>query len=187
MIKLETNRLILRQWLDSDIPIFAGMNRDPKVMEFFSACLSEEETEEMVTRIRVHFQKYGYGLFAVELKSSGEFIGFVGLSIPQFDAPFMPAVEIGWRISSQHFGKGYATEAAKKILEFAFDELELEEVVSFTVPRNKASQRVMEKIGMSRDLSGDFFHPKLEKNHPLSLHVLYRIKPILVEEAELIF
>lgn len=179
-MKLETNRLILRQWLDSDIPIFAQMNRDPRVMEFFPACLSEEETEEMVVRIRVHFQKYGYGLFAVELKSSGEFIGFVGLSIPQFEAHFMPAVEIGWRISAQYFGKGFATEAAKKVLEFAFDELKLKEVVSFTVPKNKASQRVMEKIGMSRDLSGDFFHPKLERDHPLSLHVLYRVKnPIL--------
>jgi RimJ/RimL family protein N-acetyltransferase len=176
MTKLETNRLILRQWRDSDIPIFAEMNRDPKVMEFFPALLGEEETEKMVARIRAHFQKHGYGLFAVELKNEKNFIGFIGLAIPQFEAPFMPAVEIGWRISAQHFSKGYATEAAKKVLEFAFDELKLKEVVSFTVPKNKASQRVMEKIGMVRDLSGDFFHPKLEKNHPLSLHVLYRIK-----------
>jgi RimJ/RimL family protein N-acetyltransferase len=176
MKKLETDRLILRQWRDSDIPIFAKMNRDPKVMEFFPALLSEEEAENFVARIRAHFQKHGYGLFAVELKNEKTFIGFVGLSIPQFEAPFMPAVEIGWRISSQYFGQGYATEAAKKILGFAFNNLKLKEVVSFTVPENKASRRVMEKIGMKRDLSGDFFHPKLEKDHPFSLHVLYRIK-----------
>lgn len=176
MIKLETDRLILREWLDSDVPTFVKMNQDPKVMEFFQGLLSEEETKSRVEWNLTHFVKHGYGNFAVELKESQEFIGFVGLSNPPFEAHFTPAVEIGWRISSPHFGKGYATEAARKVLEFAFDELKLEEVLSWTVPSNKASRRVMEKIGMTRDSKDDFHHPKLEKNHPFSWHVLYRIE-----------
>lgn len=176
MKKLETNRLILREWRDTDIPIFVQMNLDPKVMEFFPACLSEEETKSLVALNREHFAKHGYGKFAVELKENQEFIGFVGLSIPPFEAHFTPAVEIGWRIAAKHHKKGFATEAAKKTLEFAFNELKLEEVVSFTVPNNKASRRVMEKIGMTHNLQDDFHHPKLAKDHPFSWHVLYRKK-----------
>lgn len=177
---LETERLILRQWQESDILPFIEMNQDPEVMKYFPAMLSADETRNLVTRFKLHFREHGFGLFAVELKSEKKFIGFVGLSIPTFEAHFTPAVEIGWRLSSKHFGKGYATEAAKKVLEFACDQLKLEEVVSFTAIVNKPSINVMQKIGMARDAKDDFRHPKLDKNHPLSWHVLYRIKfPLL--------
>ena len=175
MIQIKTPRLILREWLDSDLAPFAEMNADPRVMEYFPATLSFTETQELVARFRRHFLEHGFGLFAVELKDSKEFIGFVGLSVPQFAAHFMPAVEIGWRIASKHFGQGYATEAAREVLEFAWEELQLKEVVSFTTESNLASRRVMEKIGMVRDVKDDFLHPKLDENHRLSKHVLYRI------------
>jgi len=173
---LETERLILRDWQESDILPFIEMNQDPEVMKYFPAILSADETNSLVMRIKSHFREHGFGLFAVELKSEKKFIGFVGLFIPSFEAHFMPAVEIGWRLSSKYFNKGFATEAAKKVLEHAFGELKLKEVVSFAVMTNQPSINVMQKIGMTHDAKDDFQHPKLDKNHPLSWHVLYRIK-----------
>lgn len=173
---LETSRLILREWRDADIPVFVAMNQDPKVMEFFPRTLSPQESETLLQRFRDHFTQHKFGPFALELKSTKEFIGFTGLMIPSFDAHFMPAVEIGWRLDSKHFGQGYATEAAKEVLRFAFDEIGLEEIVSFTIPANKASRNVMEKIGMKRDLDGDFKHPRIAEDNPCCWQVLYRIK-----------
>ncbi len=175
MSKLQTPRLILREWQDSDIPVFVAMNQDPKVMEFFPELWSEEKSRDCVANFRKHFAENGFGFFAVELKENQEFIGFVGILKVPFESHFTPAIEIGWRLASKHFGKGYATEAAREVLEFAWDELHLKEVVSFTTESNLASRRVMEKIGMVRDVKDDFLHPKLDENHRLSKHVLYRI------------
>jgi RimJ/RimL family protein N-acetyltransferase len=129
----------------------------------------------MVEKIQKHFKQYGFGLFACILKSTGQLIGYVGLNAPDFEAHFTPCVEIGWRLSSEVWGKGYATEAALAVLEVGFKEYDLREIVSFTVPSNYRSIRVMEKIGMKRDMEGDFYHPKVPYEHPLRLHVLYRI------------
>lgn len=177
MRQLETKRLILREWKDSDIPLFALMGKDPRVMEFFPSLWSEEKTKDAVAHFRKHFSENGFGFFAVELKENNQFIGFVGIAKVEWEAHFTPAVEIGWRLASQHFNKGYATEAAREVLRFAFEELHLQEVVAFTVCDNLPSQNVMKKIGMTRDLKGDFLHPKLPKDHKFARHVLYRAKP----------
>jgi len=175
-MKLETNRLILREWIDSDIPVFIKMGKDPRVMEFFPGLWDEEKSHESLKQNREEFTQSGFGKFALELKETGEFIGYTGLAKVNFEAHFTPAIEIGWRLDSQHFGKGYATEAAKEVLRFAFEDLRLKEIVAFTVPQNLASQNVMKKIGMTRDFSGDFLHPKLPKSHPFAKHVLFRTK-----------
>lgn len=160
-----------------------AINSDPVVMEHFPSTQDSKTTESFIYRINEQYNKYGYSLYAVELKSTDEFIGFVGLNHPDFDIPNFsaeskPVVEIGWRLSAKHWGKGYATEAAKAVLKMAFEELGLNEIVSFTVPDNKRSIKVMEKIGMTRDVRDDFSHPKLTSNHRLSLHVLYKIKVV---------
>jgi len=152
------------------------MNADPRVMEHFPACLTGEESDKLADRIEAHFDKHGFGLFAAELRTTGEFIGYVGLSVPAFQAHFTPCVEIGWRIAATHWNQGLATEGARAVLEYALDTLGLPEVVSFTVPANLASRRVMEKIGMTHDLADDFEHPMLPEAHPLRRHVLYRRK-----------
>jgi RimJ/RimL family protein N-acetyltransferase len=151
------------------------MNVDPKVMEFMPKLLDSEESDALVERIERHFDERGFGLMAVEVKESGEFVGFVGLSVPQFEAPFMPAVEIGWRLAAEYWGKGLATEAARETLRFGFEVVGLESVVSFTVPANVRSRRVMERIGMTHDPREDFDHPQLPVGHPLRRHVLYRV------------
>lgn len=176
--QLETKRLILREWKDSDIPLYVAMNQDPRVMEFFPELWSEEKTREVVEWNNQHVAENGFGKFAVELKETGEFIGFVGIVKVPFESHFTPAVEIGWRLVSKHFGNGYATEAAKEILRFAFEDLHLKEIVAFTVPQNLPSQNVMKKIGMIRDSNGDFLHPKIAPNHKFANHVLYRIKKL---------
>jgi RimJ/RimL family protein N-acetyltransferase len=151
------------------------MNADPRVMEHFPALLSPQETEAQVTRIEAHFDKHGFGLWAVEIPGVAPFVGFVGLSIPRFEAHFTPCVEIGWRIAAEYWGNGFATEGAKAALDFGFQSLGLPEIVSFTVPANIRSRRVMEKLQMRRDPNGDFNHPLLPEGHPLRPHVLYRI------------
>lgn len=175
MNHIETERLILREWKPEDLPFFAAINQDPKVMECLLKPLTEAETAAMIERIQKHFKEHGFGLFACILKETSQCIGFVGLNIPEFTSHFTPCVEIGWRLSSQAWGKGYATEAARAVLQAGFEEFNLQEIVAFTVPANKRSQRVMEKIGMVRDLNGDFDHPKVPEGHPLKAHILYRI------------
>ena len=172
---LETKRLVLREWEDKDIPPFVAMNQDPEVMKFFPSISSHQETLNLVTRMRKQFNEHGFTGFAVELKTTEEFIGFVGLMIPNFEAHFTPCVEIGWRIAKPYWNQGYATEAARAVLRAAFEKYNLEEIVSFTAAANKPSIRVMEKIGLRRDPKDDFFHPKLPKDHPLAKHVLYRL------------
>src|SRR5579872_3736955 len=139
MIKINdiyTERLHLRRWKESDKEMFAAMNADPVVMEFFPKLMSRAESDALANDIEARFEKQGFGLWAVELKDSGQFIGFVGLNVPKFEAPFMPAVEIGWRLAKEYWGKGYATEAANAVLDVAFNKLGLTEIVSFTVPAN---------------------------------------------------
>ncbi len=151
------------------------MNADLRVMEHFVAPLSRSESDAFVKRIQDHFVEYGFGLWAVEAPDVSEFVGFVGLSVPRFEAHFTPCVEIGWRFAFDYWGRGYATEGAEACLRFAFSEVGSEEVVSFTVPANVRSLRVMEKLGMRRDADGDFDHPGVPAGHPLRQHVLYRL------------
>lgn len=173
---IETDRLILRAWTEKDYPAFAALNADPKVREFYPNILSQVESDTAASRIQQSLQEKGYGLWAVEVKNGAPFIGYVGLSMPTFQAAFAPCVEIGWRLAYTHWGKGYATEAAMRVLEFGFQTLKLPEIVSFTVPANNRSLHVMERIGMKRDPSADFEHPLLPDDSPLKQHVLYRIR-----------
>jgi RimJ/RimL family protein N-acetyltransferase len=152
------------------------MNADERVMEFLPSVLTREESDARVHRIDQHFAEHGFGLWAVEAPGVADFIGFTGLAVAQFTAPFTPCVEIGWRLAAEHWGRGYATEAARAAVRYAFDELQLDEIVSFTVPQNVASRRVMEKLGMTRSPSEDFDHPLLPPDHRLSRHVLYRLR-----------
>ncbi len=172
---LTTPRLLLRMWRDADLPAFAAMNADPQVMELFPELLERAESDALVRRIRAHFDEHGFGRWAVEVPGVAEFIGFVGLSVVDFRAAFTPAVEIGWRLATPHWGKGYATEAARAVLRFGFNQLRLDEIVSFTVPHNQRSRRVMERIGMTYIATDDFEHPRLPVGHPLRLLVLYRL------------
>jgi RimJ/RimL family protein N-acetyltransferase len=176
---LETERLRLRGWQPSDREPFAKLNADPRVMEFFPRTLDREESDAMVVRIGNHLRAKGFGLYAAELRSGDRFIGYVGLHAPTFEAHFNPCVEIGWRLASDVWGQGLATEGATAVVRHAFEDIGLDEVVSFTVPANRRSIRVMEKIGMTHDAADDFEHPNLPAGHPLRNHVLYRLrKPV---------
>jgi RimJ/RimL family protein N-acetyltransferase len=169
---LETSRLILRRWREADSEPFYRINSDPRVMEFFPACLTHAESDALIARADAHFEKHGFGPFAVEMRDGGKLAGFVGLFIPRFEAHFTPCVEIGWRLAPEYWNQGFATEAATRVLRLAFDELGLDEVISFTVPANLPSRRVMEKLSMA--YTGEFDHPGLPEGHPLRRHVLYR-------------
>jgi RimJ/RimL family protein N-acetyltransferase len=173
---ITTDRLLLRRWREADRLPFQNMNADPRVMEFMPAPLSPAESDALIARIEAHFEHHGFGPFAVELPDEMTFAGFIGLSIPAFDAPFMPAVEVGWRLAFDCWGRGLATEGARAVVSYGFEELGLDSVVSFTVPENLRSRRVMEKIGMTHDPRDDFDHPRLQDGHPLRRHVLYRLK-----------
>ena len=172
---LTTPRLLLRPWRESDRLPFQELNADPRVMEFYPATLTPAETAASILRIRNHFERHGFGLFAAELRESGAFIGYVGLSVPSFAAHFMPSVEIGWRLAFDRWGTGLATEGARAVADYAFQTLKLPTLVSFTAPANQRSRRVMEKLGMVHDPAGDFDHPNLPAGHPLRRHVLYRL------------
>lgn len=151
------------------------MNADPRVTEYLPTPLSRQQSDAFVERIAAHFDQHGFGHWAVEIPNVTPFAGFVGLSTPRFEAHFMPRVEIGWRLGIEYWGQGYATEGARAVLAFGFETVGLEEIVSFTVPANERSRRVMEKIGMTYDPADDFDHPSLPEGHPLRRHVLYRI------------
>jgi RimJ/RimL family protein N-acetyltransferase len=176
---LTTERLILRQWQDADRNVFARLNADPVVREFFPGVQTREESDADAGRIHKAIEERGWGFWAVEVRGGASFIGFVGLSRPGFEAHFTspkaPCVEIGWRLAQEHWRNGYASEAANACLRFGFEKLTLQEIVAFTVPSNERSRAVMTRIGMSRDPADDFDHPNLEPGHPLRRHVLYRI------------
>ncbi len=173
---IETERLILRTWREEDLKPYFLINQDPKVIEFLRGSLTMEQVSDFLLAVNNHQDVYGYTLWAAELKETNDFIGFIGLNYTDWKAHFTPAVEVGWRLGSAYWGKGYATEGAKASLDYGFEKIGLKEIVSFTVPANKRSIHVMEKIGMTRDFSGDFAHPKLFADHPLSKHLLYRVK-----------
>jgi RimJ/RimL family protein N-acetyltransferase len=172
LLRLETARLILRRWQESDREPFYRINSDPRVMEFFPACLTRDESDALLPRVEAHFETHGFGPFAAELRETGELAGFIGLAVPRFEAYFTPCVEILWRLAARFWNQGLATEGAKAVLQLAFGPLALPEVVSFTTVANRPSRRVMEKIGLKYE--GEFDHPELPDGHPLRRHVLYR-------------
>lgn len=173
---VETERLILRQWKESDRETFVELNSSKENLPFFPNPFSKDESDKFIDKTISLIEKNGFGLFAVEIKSTGEFIGFTGLHNPTYKTHFTPCTEIGWRLHKNFWGKGYATEAAKGALDFAFNQLKLDEIVSFTATLNTPSIKVMERIGMTRDESGEFDHPNVPDGHILKRHVLYRLK-----------
>lgn len=172
---IETERLILRTWKKEDADPYFQINQNPKIIEFIRGPITMEQVNDFISAVNRQSDKHGYTLWAVELKETGELMGFIGLNYIDWESHFTPAVEVGWRLGSQFWGKGYATEGAKASLDYGFKQCGLKEIVSFTVPANIRSIRVMEKIGLKRDVNGDFAHPKLAADHLLSQHILYRL------------
>lgn len=173
-VELRTERLVLRQWRDDDRAAFAAMNADPRVMEHFVAPLDRSASDALFDRIRGEIDDRGWGWWAVQVGSGGPAAGFVGLNAVGADLPMAPAVEVGWRLAAEHWGRGYAPEAARRALRFAFEELRLDEVVSFTTVLNVRSRRVMEKIGLVHDPARDFDHPRTP-GWSGQRHVLYAV------------
>jgi len=173
-LELHTRRCVLRNWKDSDLAPWAEMNADPDVRRYFPNLLTPEQAQAEAGRCRDAIEQRGWGMWALELPGVMPFAGFVGLNVPHYDAPFVPAVEIGWRLARAAWGCGHATEAAEAALAFAFARLHVQEVIAITVPGNLASRRVMQRLGMVHDPAGDFDHPRIEAGHPLRRHVLYR-------------
>jgi RimJ/RimL family protein N-acetyltransferase len=171
--ELITSRLRLRQWTDADLAPFAALNADPEVMRYFPATLTQAQSDEFAGYVRDTIERHGWGLWAVEVTDGPPFAGFVGLNRVSFQAHFTPAVEVGWRLARPFWGNGYATEAATAALGFGFEQLDLDEIVSFTSTINEPSIRVMRRLGMTHDGAGDFDHPRA--HGPLRRHVLYRI------------
>ena len=175
---IETERLYLRQWQASDFVVFAAMNADPEVMKYFPKLLSATVSDIIANKCQQLIEENGWGFWALSLKEGSDkndaFIGFVGLNQTHADMSFAPCVEIAWRLRKEFWGQGYATEAARASLDFAFSELALDEVVAFTAVINQRSQLLMARIGMT-DMQENFYHPALESNHPLAEHVLYKI------------
>jgi len=176
--EIRTERLLLRRWRPEDLAPFADLNADPVVMEFFPSSLTPAESDGFAARVDAEFDERGYGLFAVEVVGGEGFVGFVGLHAFTLEEPspmpFAPGVEIGWRLARSAWGRGYASEAARSCLAFGFEEIGLDEIVSFTSVVNERSQQVMRRIGMQRDAADDFDHPRVPESSPLRPHVLYR-------------
>lgn len=168
-----SNRLGFRKFNNSDVDPFFKLNSDPEVMKYFPSTLDMEETQHLITRINLHIEEYGFGFFAVDHLDSNTFAGFLGLKKTNFTAEFTPCVEIGWRLSKDFWNHGLATEGAQRCLEFAFSNLKLKDIYSFTALLNLPSERVMQKIGMHK--IGEFEHPSVEDLHPLKRHCLYKI------------
>lgn len=173
--RLCTPRLLLRRWRDEDLAPFAALNADPEVMAHFVEPLTPQRSHRMVDRIEAAFTRDGFGLWAVEVRETGQFIGFTGLNEVAFTAHFTPAVEVGWRLARAAWGHGYATEAARAALRYGFREAGLAEIVAFTSVTNQRSEAVMRRLGMTHDPADDFDHPDLPPGHRLRRHLLYRI------------
>lgn len=174
-IVLRTERLILRDWRDADVAPFAALNADPEVGQFILGPLERTKSDALADRIRIAIAERGWGLWAVEIVGGEPFIGFTGITPINFEAAFAPATEIGWRLARSAWGHGYATEAANAVLAHAFETLGFDALVSITATINRRSRRVMERIGMRYDPAGDFDHPAIAPDHPISRHVLYRL------------
>lgn len=175
--ELLTPRLLLRHWHPDDLQPFAAMNADPEVMEHFPNVLTRADSDAFAARAEAGLASRGYGLWAVEERAGGRFLGFTGLNQVTFEAPFVdgPTIEIGRRLRRDAWGRGYAQEAARAVRDFAFEGAGLRELVSFTATTNLRSARVMRGIGMTRDAADDFDHPRLPPGHRLRRHVLYRL------------
>ena len=175
-LELHTKRCVLRQWKDSDLPAWAAMNADADVRRYFPSVASVEQALGEAQRCRDAIAQRGWGMWALEVPGVMPFAGFVGLNAPHYDAPWIPAVEIGWRLTRAAWGQGLATEAAIAALDFGFTHLQLRQIVAITVPANTPSRRVMDRLGMVRDEAADFDHPRIEAGHPLQRHVLYLVQ-----------
>lgn len=181
IIELTTPRLHLRQWRDSDREPFFELCRNPRAMEFLLPVDDRAASDAIIDRWAAHITEHGWGFWALELRETNiannapVFIGSVGLQIPRHDFPFMPCVEIGWRLLPEHWGKGYATEAARAALDVGFNQLGLSEIVAITTLRNLRSQSVMRRLGMTPATPPTFRHPAISAEHPLSEHFLYRL------------
>ena len=171
--EIRTERLLLRGWTDADRPAYAAINADPDVMATIGPLQTRTQTDAAIDRMMASWTDSGFGLWCIDL--DGECIGFTGLNRPWFRAAFTPCVEVGWRLSSVHWGHGYAPEAGRAALDFGFDVVELEDIVSFTAAVNHKSRRVMDKLGMTRDGGADFDHPSVREGDPVRPHVLYRL------------
>jgi RimJ/RimL family protein N-acetyltransferase len=180
---IRTERLLLRQWQPEDREPFAALNADARVMEFMPALLPRPQSDALARASEAHFATHGFGPWAVEVPGIAAFIGFVGLVVPAFEAHFTPAIEIGWRLAAEHWGQGYASEAARASARHAFAVVGAEALVSFTTPGNVRSRAVMRRIGMTHDPRDDFDHPRLAPGHRLRRHVLYRLTPSALESS----
>ena len=176
LIELHTPRLHLRNWQAADLPRFAALNDHAQVMQHFPGRFNREQSDALAARIQRHIEQYGFGVWVLESHEQPGMIGILGLQHVLFDSAFTPAVEIAWRLLPDYWHQGLATEAAQAALSFAFEQLELPQVLAFTVPANQPSQALMQRLGMQRDPAEDFLHPLLPKNHPLRPHVLYRLE-----------
>ena len=172
---LSTPRLILRQWQPQDLPEFAALNADPEVMRYFPSTLDRQASDALAAKAEALIAERGWGFWVAQDKASGRLAGMIGLHIPAPELPFSPCVEVGWRLAKPYWGKGLATEGANAALDFAWDVLKLEEVVSFTAVLNKPSQAVMQRLGMQADAQ-TFMHPAVSPGHVLAEHCLYRIQ-----------
>lgn len=172
---IETDRLILREWKEEDKKPFARMNSDPLIMEFFPRRLSERDSMRLADRFQSHFDEHQFGFYAVEMKKTGEFMGFAGLQTVDMDVPFRGGVEIAWRLDYEYWGKGFGTEAAEAAMRHGFGTLKLDEILAYAVHDNDRAIKLMERLGMARDPAGDFNYPSLPSDHPLGKFVLYRI------------
>ena len=181
-MELRGPRAKLRAWRAEDCEPFAAMNADPTVMEFFPQMFTREQSGIVFERLKKHMEDRGWGLWVVDIQ--GQFAGFTGLAEPSFEAPFTPCVEIGWRFHTRFWGQGYALESARLALRFGFQNLRLDEIVSFTARINKRSERLMQRLGMTASPKDDFQHPKIPLDHPVRDHVFYRISnsPQLLQE-----
>jgi RimJ/RimL family protein N-acetyltransferase len=173
--ELVTSRLKLRQWREADLAPFASLNADPEVMRHFPATMTREQSDAFASYVYETIDRQGWGLWAVEVTDGPPFVGFVGLNRVSFEAHFTPAVEVGWRLAQPFWGNGYATEAAAAAVRFGFEQVDLDEIVSFTTTTNEPSIRVMRRLGMRHDAAGDFDHPRVPEGSPLRRHVLYRL------------
>jgi RimJ/RimL family protein N-acetyltransferase len=176
--RLVTERLVLRSWLPTDVEPVTALSADPEVMRFFPRPSTREEIARLIDRQRANLGAGRPGLYAVERRDDERVLGFVGLAVPSFEAPFTPCVEVGWRLARDAWGRGYATEAATAALDHGFSALGLDGVVSFTAVANEPSRAVMRRLGMRHDPADDFDHPSIEPGHPLRRHVLYRLAAV---------
>lgn len=173
---LTTPRLRMRAWRDADRTAFAAMSADPEVMAYLRPMPTRVASDAWIDRQHAHQAAHGFCFWASELRETGEFVGAIGLVHVRYDAHFTPAVEVGWRVARRFWGRGYAPEAATAALRFGFGTLGLREIVAVTTPRNANSQRVMVKLGMTRDAADDFDHPLVPEEDPLRRHVLFRMR-----------